>query len=94
MGDKRLVIKKEQDLRNTFDRMYKSAKETNKPFFNLTDLMMETETIMTALHNIKSNKGSFTAGIDRKEINYYLQMEPDTLKPFLPVLDYMNVLFS
>ncbi|MDU1847425.1 group II intron reverse transcriptase/maturase [Niallia circulans] len=79
MGDKRLVIKKEQDLRNTFDRMYKSAKETNKPFFNLTDLMMETETIMTAIHNIKSNKGSFTAGIDRKEINYYLQMEPDTL---------------
>jgi RNA-directed DNA polymerase len=79
LGDKRLVIKNEQDLRNTFDRMFKSAKETNKPFFNLTDLMMETETIMTAIHNIKSNKGSFTAGIDKKEINYYLQMEPATL---------------
>lgn len=59
--------------------MFKSSKETNKPFYNLTELMMETETIMTAIHNIKSNKGSFTAGIDRKEINYYLQMEPATL---------------
>lgn len=79
VGDKRLVIKNEQDLRNTFDKMYQAAKEKNKPFFNLVELMMETETIMTAIHNIKSNKGSFTAGIDKKEINYYLQMEPNTL---------------
>jgi RNA-directed DNA polymerase len=79
VGDKRLVIKNEQELRNTFDRMYESARKTSKPFFNLVDLMTETETIMTAIHNIKSNKGSFTVGIDKKEINYYLQMETATL---------------
>ena len=79
VGDKRLVIKNEQDLRDTFDRMYEIAKNTNKPFYNLVDLMLETETIMTAIHNIKSNKGSYTAGVDNKEINYYLQMEPNTL---------------
>ena len=31
-------------------------------------------TIITAIHNIKSNKGSKTAGVDGNKINKYLQM--------------------
>lgn len=42
----------------------------------MNSLKSET-TIVTAIHNIKSNKGSKTAGVDRVKMDKYLQMPKD-----------------
>lgn len=47
--------------------------------YGLIEIMKSRETIITAIHNMKSNKGSKTAGIDKKDINVYLQMEESKL---------------
>ncbi|HHX1789734.1 TPA: group II intron reverse transcriptase/maturase [Enterococcus faecalis] len=65
----------EKELNETFDTMYSLSKEKDEPFYNLIELAKNKQTILTAIHNIKSNKGSKTAGIDKKVINYYLQMD-------------------
>lgn len=75
MRDKRLPIKSETQLREKLDNLYEISSNSNKPFFNLVEIMKEEQTIKTAIHNIKSNKGSFTHGIDKKDINHFLQME-------------------
>lgn len=36
-------------------------------------------TIVTAVHNIKSNKGSKTAGVDKVNMDKYLQMPKESL---------------
>ena len=36
--------------------------------------MADEVTIVTAVHNIKSNKGSKTAGVDKVKMDRYLQM--------------------
>ena len=41
--------------------------------------MAHEVTIVTAIHNIKSNKGSKTAGVDRMKMDKYLQMPKDEL---------------
>lgn len=66
------IVKTENDLKDLLDEMYALSQKSNKPFYNLIELMMNEQVIMTAIHNIKSNKGSKTAGIDGKTINYYL----------------------
>lgn len=68
-------IKSETELKNTLDIMYDLSKKGNEPYYNLLELAINEQTIITAIHNIKSNKGSKTAGIDNKEINHYLQMD-------------------
>lgn len=72
-------ITNEQQLRNTLDTMYQKAKEDDEPFYNLVELMCHEQTILAALSNIKDNKGSKTAGIDGKDIDFYLQMPYDKL---------------
>ncbi|RED75943.1 group II intron reverse transcriptase/maturase [Cohnella phaseoli] len=67
-------ILNERGLRETLDTMYALAKAKKEPFYNLIDLMCNEQTIMSAIHNIKSNKGSMTAGIDGKTIVHFLQM--------------------
>ncbi|MFC0273590.1 group II intron reverse transcriptase/maturase [Metabacillus herbersteinensis] len=79
MRDKGLILQNEQELRSKLDGMHDKAINYKKPFYGLIELMSDTQTIMTAIHNIKSNKGSMTAGIDGKEVNYYLQMDAGTL---------------
>lgn len=58
--------------------MYENSKKDSE-FYDLIELMKNEQTIITAIHNIKSNKGSKTAGIDKVDINKYLQMEPEKL---------------
>ena len=41
--------------------------------------MANEVTIVTAVHNIKSNKGSKTAGVDKIKMDKYLQMPKDEL---------------
>ncbi|MCY9665750.1 group II intron reverse transcriptase/maturase [Paenibacillus alginolyticus] len=77
MKVKGLEVKNEQELRSTLDRMYNLSKEGSEPFYGLVELMLNDEIILTAVHNIKSNRGSKTAGIDKKDINFYLQMDKD-----------------
>ncbi|QWU13163.1 group II intron reverse transcriptase/maturase [Paenibacillus sophorae] len=71
--------KSETDLRNTLDALYQIAKTAfengNRPSLTgLIELMSAEATIITAIHNIKSNKGSHTPGVDSKVMGKdYLQ---------------------
>lgn len=61
--------KNETDLRVTIDALYESAKTAvdggiRPSFTGLIELMSCEATITTAIHNIKSNKGSETPGVD------------------------------
>ncbi|MGN7300319.1 group II intron reverse transcriptase/maturase [Ferdinandcohnia sp. SAFN-114] len=67
-------IKSEIELISTLDRMYDLSKNGDEPFYNLIEMMKNEQTILSAVHNIKSNKGSKTVGVDSKDIDYYLQM--------------------
>lgn len=64
-------LKSEAELRKTIDDLYNIAKiavkEGSRPSFKgLIEIIASEATIVTAIHNIKSNKGSKTAGVDSK----------------------------
>ncbi|NRD80884.1 group II intron reverse transcriptase/maturase [Bacillus sp. BRMEA1] len=58
--------------------MYEESK-LGKSFNGLYELIRNEHTIVTAIHDIKSNKGSWTAGVDKKTINHFLQMPVEKL---------------
>ena len=68
----------ESELKNTLDFIYSQSKE-GKNFHGLIEIAFNEITIVTAVHNIKSNKGANTAGIDKVKIDKYLQMDKDEL---------------
>lgn len=74
MGFKGRTIAGERDLIGFQGKVYEVALE-GKPLYNLTDFMKSEPVIDKAIHNIKSNKGSQTAGVDGKTINEYLNMD-------------------
>ena len=86
--------KSETDLRETLDTLYQSALEARanggRPSFKgLIEIMSAQATIITAIHNIKSNKGSKTPGVDGKTIeNDYLR------KPFNMVVSEIQSAFK
>ena len=55
------------DLHNTFDKLYAEGKD-GKCFKNLMNIITSEENIRLAYRNIKTNKGSKTAGVDGKTI--------------------------
>lgn len=55
------------DLIGTFDKLYAESKN-GKVFTKLYDLVVSEENILLAYRNIKRNKGSNTAGTDKKTI--------------------------
>lgn len=68
----------ETELRATLDELYRTAKakhdQRERPSFKgLIEIMSAEATIITAIHNIKSNKGAKTPGVDGKTIQNYLQ---------------------
>lgn len=71
--------KTETELRVTLDTLYQTAKTAydggNRPAIKgLIEIMSAETTIITAIHNIKSNKGSKTPGVDGKTMQRdYLQ---------------------
>jgi len=71
-------IESESDLRKALDELYILSKE-GKSFNGLYELISSEHTIITAIHDIKSNKGSKTPGIDGRNIDYYLQMPREDL---------------
>jgi len=74
--------KTETELREIQDKLYQHSKEVydagGRPAFKgLLEIMSADTTIITAIHNIKSNRGSETPGVDSKTMRKdYLQ------KPF------------
>ncbi|HAJ9217943.1 group II intron reverse transcriptase/maturase [Listeria monocytogenes] len=86
--------KNETDLRVTLDALYSTAKTAvdggKRPSFTgLIELMSCEATIMTAIHNIKANKGSETPGVDGWKMQRdYLQ------KPFRWVINDIQRVFS
>ena len=66
-------VASETELNAELDRLYLESGK-GKSFTGILELVSNEQTIITAIHNMKSNKGSKTAGIDKKVINNYLQM--------------------
>ena len=71
--------KTETQLREIQDKLYQHSKEVHdaggRPAFKgLLEIMSAEATITTAIHNIKSNRGSETPGVDFKTMRKdYLQ---------------------
>ncbi|WP_312047431.1 group II intron reverse transcriptase/maturase [Anaerotignum sp.] len=55
------------NLTDIFDELYVKSKD-DKIFYNLVDIIASEENIKLAYRNIKNNKGSKTAGADKKTI--------------------------
>lgn len=58
--------------------MYLKSKE-NRVITGLLEAISSEVTIVTAIHNIKANKGSKTAGVDKNKMDKYLQMPKECL---------------
>lgn len=68
----------EKDLKSFQDFLYKKSKQGGA-FTGLIEAITNEQTITTAIHNIKSNTGSKTSGIDKVKIDKYLQMPKQDL---------------
>ena len=73
-----VVFSNEAGLNKTLDFLYQKS-HTGASFTGLLEAMVHEVTIVTAIHNIKSNHGSKTAGVDRIRIDRYLQMPKQEL---------------
>ena len=71
-------LSSESDLKQLQDFLYAKSQE-NKMFTGLLEAVSSEITIVTAIHNIKSNKGSKTAGVDKIKMDKYLQMPKDAI---------------
>lgn len=79
-------VKKKQKLRNneyynlqeTFDNLYAKSKQ-NYIFTKLMELITSKENIQLAYRNLKKNNGSYTAGVDGKNIEYLQNWETKKL---------------
>ena len=72
----------ETELRAIQYELYRTAKaaydEGTRPSFGgLIEIMSAKATIITAIHNIKANKGANTPGVDGVRIRNYLQNRED-----------------
>lgn len=68
----------ETELKKIQDFLYEKSGQ-GVSFTGLVEAMANEGTIVTAVHNIKSNKGSRTAGVDKMKMDKYLQMPKDEL---------------
>lgn len=68
----------ETELKKIQDFLYEKSGQ-GVSFTGLVEAMVNEVTIVTAVHNIKSNKGSRTAGVDKIKMDKYLQMPKDEL---------------
>lgn len=65
-------------LKDALDKLYQASTDNN-PFYGLYELVENENTIIKAIHNIKSNTGSKTPGIDNKKMEYYLKLPREKL---------------
>ena len=65
-------------IQPVFDELYRKSK--NGEFFtNLMDIILETDNILLAYRNIKTNGGSYTAGTDNQNISNIGCLSPETV---------------
>ena len=63
-------------MQGTFDELYQKS-QNGEVFENLMDLILSRDNILLAYRNIKANKGSYTAGTDKKNITDIGSQTPD-----------------
>lgn len=63
-------------MQSTFDELYQKS-QNGEVFENLMDLILSRDNILLAYRNIKANKGSYTAGTDKKNITDIGSRTPD-----------------
>ena len=63
-------------MQDTFDELYQKS-QNGEVFENLMDLIVSRDNILLAYRNIKANKGSYTAGTDKKNITDIGSRTPD-----------------
>ena len=68
----------EAELKEKLDFIYDQSKK-GKCFHGIIEVAFNEVTIVTAIHNIKSNKGANTPGVDRNKMEKYLQMNKEEL---------------
>ncbi|WP_218032705.1 hypothetical protein [Paenibacillus ehimensis] len=68
----------EAELKAQLDLIYHHS-QFGRSFHGILEVASNPATIVTAVHNIKSNKGAKTAGIDGRTMKRYLQMDYDEL---------------
>lgn len=68
----------ETELKHLQDLLYEKSGQ-GVSFTGLLEAMCQQVTIVTAVHNIKSNKGSKTPGVDKIKMDRYLQMPKEEL---------------
>ena len=61
-----------------FDELYRKSKN-GETFNNLMDIILETDNILLAYRNIKTNGGSYTAGTDNQNISNIGCLPPETV---------------
>lgn len=71
-------FKSEAELKEKLDFIYLQSSK-GKSFHGIIEVAFNEVTIITAIHNIKSNKGSQTAGVDKNKMDKYLQMDKEVL---------------
>lgn len=83
MRGNKLILKGEKDVRDALDKIYKASQD-GEGFYGIYEMLSNEQVMLTAIHNIKANKGSKTAGIDKKIVDDYLQM------PYEKVIELIN----
>lgn len=69
-------VSSEKELKELQNYLYKEAEENSvKGYKGLMEVIRSEATLITAIHNIKSNRGSQTAGVDNETITKYLQQD-------------------
>ena len=64
------------DLQSTFDKLYVDSQK-GKTFSYLIDLIVSDENIKLAYRTIKRNKGSNTAGVDKRTIKHLAKLSEE-----------------
>lgn len=70
------------DMQNMQDKLYAESKR-GKKFNNLMSLILSPNNIKLAYRSIKSNKGSHTAGTDKKTIEYFKKMNEEEFVAYI-----------
>ena len=64
----------ETELKEKLDFIYDQSRKGHS-FHGIIEVAFNEVTIITAIHNIKGNKGANTPGIDKNKMEKYLQMD-------------------
>jgi len=68
----------ETELKEKLDFIYDQSRKGHS-FHGIIEVAFNEVTIITAIHNIKGNKGANTPGIDKNKMEKYLQMDRNEL---------------